>query len=418
MKVMWIVNTIFPYPSEKMKIKKSVFGGWMQGLMNSLLKNDEISLAVVSTYIGKELKSFYDGKVYYYLLPTYNQIKYDKKLCEFYQEVCNKFKPDLVHIHGTEYPNGLAFMNAFPNIKTVISIQGLVSAYEKLYLLNISAKDVIKNITFRDIVKFDNLFRQKKKFYNRGKYEIQMVKKCNYIIGRTSWDYSEVMGITDINKYRKCNESLRDSFYNKKWNYRYIEKNTIFVSQASYPIKGFHDLIKALPIVKKRYPNIKVYVAGNNIIDRTCLKNRLKLSGYGKYIIKLMKKNDVFDNINFVGLLNEEEMLNLMMKCNIFVQSSILENSPNSLGEAMLIGMPIVASDVGGTSDMLENTKDGLLYPYAESNLLAERIIRVLDNYDDAIMMGNNARKHAQLTHDRDKNANKMVEIYKEIIQK
>ena len=280
----------------------------------------------------------------------------------------------------------------------------------EVYVMGINHKDIIRNISFRDIIKRDNLYQAQKKFSKRGINEIKILQLVDGVIGRTSWDYAATLKYTDISKYYKCNESLRDPFYNASWDYSKIEKHTIFVSQASYPIKGFHEVVKALPIIKKYYPDVKVYVAGVNIIDRPSLKSKIKTSGYAKYLIKLMKKYKVMDNIIFVGLLNENEMVNKLLKCNVFVQSSIIEN--------MLLGMPIVASNVGGTSDMLTDKKEGFLYPYGENNLLAKYVISVFDAKENITEMGKKANIHAIKTHDRQKNANDMINIYNNLFKR
>ena len=416
MKILWIVNTIFPYPSKMLKINNNVFGGWMLSLMDEIKKKREIKLAVATVYNGKELLMYENDNVIYYLLPCKNNYKYDTDLEKYWKDVNNDFNPDLVHLHGTEFAHGLAFINACPNVKIVTSIQGLVSLCGNKYLLGISYKDILKSITFRDIVRMDNMFQARKKFINRGKNEIKILNRADIIIGRTALDYSAVMSITDVSKYRKCNESLRNMFYDVRWDYSTIDNYSILISQASYPIKGFHEMVKALPIIKKYYPNVKVYVAGQNIIDKTTFKNRIKLSGYAKYLIKLMKKYDVINDIKFIGLLSEQEMVEKMLKCNVFVQTSIIENSSNSLGEAMLLGMPIVASNVGGTSDMLVDKLEGYLYPYGEETLLAKYIVDIFNDKNRSIELGNNARNHAKKTHNRVMNANDMICIYRSIV--
>ena len=418
MRVLWIVNTIFPYPAKIIGYSSSVFGGWMNGLMNAIIKNDSIELAIATTYDGNDLKKVVDNQVTYYLLPCKDNTKYDTELEKFWIEVNKDFKPNLVHLHGTEFAHGLSFLNACKNVKSLVSIQGLVSLCGESYVMGIDHKDIIRNITFRDMIKQDNLYQAQKKFLKRGVNEIKILQSVDGIIGRTSWDYAATLKYTDISKYYKCNESLRDSFYEASWDYSEIEKHTIFVSQASYPLKGFHEVVRALPTIKKYYPDVKVYVAGVDIINRSSLNSRIKTSGYAKYLIKLMKKNNVVDSIKFVGLLNETEMVDKLLKCNVFVQSSILENSPNSLGEAMLLGMPIVASNVGGTSDMLVDKKEGFLYPYGESDLLAKYVISVFDAKDNIAEIGKEANKHAIKTHDRQKNAKDMINIYNDLLKK
>ncbi len=138
MKVLWIVNTIFPYPSEVLGFKKNVFGGWMLGLKSSLEKYKDIELAIASIYDGREFKKLDDGKTIYYLLPSKNNRKYEKSLEHYWVDVCNDFSPDVVHMHGTEYVHGLAFLNACPDMKVVTSIQGLVYLYGDVFLMIIA----------------------------------------------------------------------------------------------------------------------------------------------------------------------------------------------------------------------------------------------------------------------------------------
>lgn len=416
MRILWIVNTIFPYPAEMLGKDKNVFGGWMIGLLNALKQKDDIKIAVASTYNGKELKKYIDNNIIYYLVPCKDNTKYDKKLEIYWKKIEDEFDPNLVHLHGTEYAHGLAYLRACPNKKSILSLQGLLGSIAKNYLLGISRKDVYRNMTFRDFIKNDNMIRQKESFEKRSIYEEEIIKKVDVLIGRTKWDYNETLKVVGFDKYFKCNESLRNVFYNYEWKYNEVEKNAIFVSQASYPIKGFHEMIKAISIVKNKISNVKVYIAGHNIIDDKSLKSKLKMSGYAKYLKSLIRKYNVSDNIEFIGLLSEEKVVKKMLTCNLYVQASLIENSSNSLGEAMILGMPIVASNVGGTSTMIENEKEGLLYDCQDYKQLAVNIITLLGNSTKAINLGKNARKHALLTHDREINATTMYNIYKEVL--
>lgn len=416
-RILWIVNTIFPYPSSQMGYKTNVFGGWMNSLHNEMIKNGDIKLAIATVYKGKTLKRFFDGKTIYYLVPSKNNMKYEKKLEKYWQEVYNDFKPVIVHLHGTEFAHGLSFLRCFPNVKSVVSIQGIVTLCAKHYLDGIKKTDIIKNITLRDIIRHDNLFEQQKKYYKRGLNEVKILKRADIIIGRTSFDYNFVKENTDFSKYRKCNESLRDIFYNSIWDNKNIEKYSIFIPQASYPIKGLHRLIEQLAAVKSKFSDMKVYIAGANIIANSTLIERIKLSGYGKYLKSLIKKYNLFDNIIFVGLLNEEEIMGMLKKCSLFVQASTLENSSNSLGEAMIIGMPILASDVGGTKDIFSNKKDGFLFNYNNSSQISKIIIDIFSGKIDTCKMQSNARKHALNTHNIEDNKKTMLDIYDEIME-
>ena len=416
-KILWIVNTIFPYPAEKLGLKKTAFGGWLNSLSDTLRKSEDFKLAIATVYNGKDLKKMDDGQVIYYLLPGAPALKYDKKLEKYWKDINEEFKPDLVHINGTEYAHGLAFINVCPNVTTLTSIQGLVSVYANVYYANIPVKDIIKNITFRDIIKNDSIIQARKKFIKRGKNEIEILKKTNAITGRTIWDYSNVQAINPNVKFYWSNRILREEFYNsKKWDISKIERHSIFCSQAGYPIKGLHYMIEAANILKREYPDIKVYIAGQNITKSDTIKEKMKISGYGKYIKGLMRKYNLEGNIIFTGMLDAQGMVNRLLNSNVFVQTSAIENSPNSLGEAMLLGVPCVASYVGGTCDMLEHNKEGFLYTYTEPAILAEYIKRIFEDDELCMKFSNNAINKANVTHNKERITQETIDMYIDII--
>ena len=88
----------------------------------------------------------------------------------------------------------------------------------------------------------------------------------------------------------------------------------------------------------------------------------------------LIKKYSLQNNIIFTGILNEKEMKQKFLESHIFVSSSAIENSPNSVGEAMVLGIPIISSYVGGVPDMIEHKKEGYLYQPDAPYMLAHYI--------------------------------------------
>ena len=124
------------------------------------------------------------------------------------------------------------------------------------------------------------------------------------------------------------------------------------------------------------------------------------------------------ENIKFTGYLNAEKYKEELLKSNVYVQASSVENSSNSLGEAMILGVPCVASYVGGTPDMLIDKEEGFLYPYTEPELLAYYISKYFDDDNLCIEKGNKARTHAIKRHSWSNNAKSILEIYKNITTK
>ncbi|MEO7045362.1 MAG: glycosyltransferase, partial [Ferruginibacter sp.] len=153
MKILWITNSIFPAPSKELGNPAPIYGGWMYNLAENLALSNKLAIATV--YDGIELKKYMIDNVVYYLLPSKSTIKYIKNLEEVWKKVIEEFEPDIVHIHGTEYAPALACMRSCPSLKYIISIQGLISAIANYYFGGIRNLDIIRNITFRDVVKKD-----------------------------------------------------------------------------------------------------------------------------------------------------------------------------------------------------------------------------------------------------------------------
>ena len=122
------------------------------------------------------------------------------------------------------------------------------------------------------------------------------------------------------------------------------------------------------------------------------------------------------NNVIFVGNLNEKELVDNLLASHVYVMPSHIENSPNNLCEAMILGLPCIASDVGGTSTLMENKKEGLLIQDGDPWLLAGTIVEMKNNYDQAIAYGKNARIRALKRHNPDKIIENLLNIYRVIL--
>jgi len=184
MRVLWITNTLFPDVCAALSVEKPVVGGWMYAGARSLLNTiPAITMAVAAIYSGKEMQKMEIGDITYYLLPSQNYTNYNIKLEQYWKQVKDDFQPDVVHIHGTEYAHGLAYVKACGNKNVVVSIQGLVSVYERYYYGGLSVANVQKNITLRDIIRRDTMIDQRERMRKRGILEKEIIRSVAHIIG-------------------------------------------------------------------------------------------------------------------------------------------------------------------------------------------------------------------------------------------
>lgn len=414
MQVLWITNIVFPEVYKLLTGKEMSYasGGWMIGAAEALIQQPDVTLYIAS--LSNEVKQLVrlEGKNnIYYMLPYgkgNNRVNHEYE--HYWRQIRDEIHPDVVHIHGTELSHGLAYVDACSNKHVVVSIQGLTSVIAEYYDYGLSKSDVFRSITLRDVVR-GSIYHDKKLFRQRGEYEIELIKKVNHIIGRTNWDRARTWAINPKANYYFCNEILRDTFYVGQWKYDKCKKHQIFVSQANYPIKGFHQLLRALPLVIKEYPDVQVKVAGGGSVCKT-FKQKMMIAGYPNFIAQLIDRLNLDSHICFLGTLNEAEMKQEYLSANLFICPSSIENSPNSLCEAQLLGVPVLAAYVGGIPDLMKGDEEHL-YRFEEVEMLAMMICNVFRSSES--FSGDLERERALIRHNKKTNVEQLYSIYKTV---
>lgn len=421
MKVLWLCNIMLPVIAEALGRGASNKEGWLSGLASRIMdtgKENNIQLGVCFPIApnsepirGKVQDVCYFG----FEENTAKAEIYDENLEKRLEAIVKEFEPDVIHCFGTEYPHTLAMTRVCKEKnRLLIGIQGLCFKYADYYMADLPKK-VQRRYLLRDFLKQDNLAKQQQKYVMRGKFEIEALKNTGNVTGRTDWDLQAVREVNPNVKYHFMNETLRANFYGPVWDYQKCEKYSVFLSQGNYPIKGLHYVLQAMPDILKKYPETKVYVAGDIITRYESVKEKIKIGSYGKYCRDLIKKNRLEEKVIFLGRLDSVQMCDRYLKSHLFLSPSAIENSPNSVGEAMLLGMPVVSSRVGGVANMLTHGEEGILYPYQNVQKLTEAVCAVFEQGEKAAEYGERARKHALSTHNPETNYRRLLEIYEDL---
>jgi glycosyltransferase involved in cell wall biosynthesis len=108
-------------------------------------------------------------------------------------------------------------------------------------------------------------------------------------------------------------------------------------------------------------------------------------------------------------------MINEYQKAHVFICSSSIENSPNSLGEAQLIGVPCISSYVGGVADMIDESKTGLMYRFEEFEMLSDNIRKIFSDDSLALYLSENGINEATKRHNQQTNLYQTISIYNAI---
>lgn len=412
MKVLWLCN-MMPGVVKQAITGKEGNGLWVDHVLHDLRKQADLEIRLLCPGTPHQIGAL-DASCSYSTFRTKAPYTYLPEVESQFRQELKAYQPDVIHIWGTEYAHTLAMVNAAEQEamvnRVVVSIQGLCSIYAGHYAEGVP-QSVIRGKTLRDLLRQDDIPRQQKKFALRGKLEVQALRKVSHVIGRTVWDKACTNQINPQAAYHFCNETLRMAFFDHQWDFSSCTRYNIFASSCVYPVKGFHYLLEAFAEVVKAYPDATLSVPGKSYLT----VSPLRCSSYQKYLAKLTRQYGLEDKIEFLGSLSAEGMKDAYLKANVFVLPSTIENSPNSLGEAMLLGVPCVAADVGGVTTMMTHETEGFVYQSTAPYMLAHYIKNVFAMGERAAAMGQAARAHARKTHDPETNLRDLLGIYEEI---
>ena len=418
MKILWFTNNACS--ASKIYSPKSFQGGWLASLENQLNKNPDVKL-FISFYHNKPTVPFdYNNSRYYPVLK-------EKKLkCKIIERVFNRFNnnieleinrlvdvvkevnPDIIHIHGTEENFGL--IQKLVAQPVVISMQGIINPICEKFFSGMPRAVVKKYEPLRLKFSFHSQLYRYKRFMAMAKNELEILNISKSIIGRTDWDRRVTSVLSPNRKYYHNDELLRDTIYKNNWNSDcYLSNEFKIITITGSPLfKGFETIIKTAGILQK-LQEIKFEW---NIVGLSEDDPGVKM------MVSWMNVNLKDVNIYFLGKIPPEKFIPLMQNSNVYCQASHIENSPNSLCEAMYIGMPVVATFAGGTESMLENNKEGLLVQDGDPYSMAGAIMELKNNPEKAKQLAHNARQRALLRHDPDKVVRELLTIYKDITGK
>lgn len=431
-RVLWICNIMLPVIARKLSLPYSNREGWLSGIFEQQTAERaerEIALGICFPAESAERKGEKSaGPLMVSGVPCYGFAEnlekpelYDSSLEVCFREIFEDFKPDMIHVFGTEFPHALAAVRAFGKPeRTLVGIQGLCYRIEQVYAAGLPP-EVFGRVTFRDFIRQDSMKRQQEKFRLRGENEKEIIRLTGHITGRTAFDREGTGQVNPKAEYHLMNETMRGSFYEGCWKEEGCLRHSIFLGQGDYPLKGFHFLLEAMPEILAEYPDAVLYVAGNSVIGHGSVRERLKLPAYGKYLLELIRKYKLADHVVMLGRLTEEEMKEHFLSSHVFVCPSVLENSPNTVGEAMLLGVPVAASRAGGIPDLLADGQEGLLFTPGNSREIAQAVCAVFDGSRDgegrtlAQRLSAAGRKRARVTHDGKTNCQRLMEIYRDI---
>ena len=315
---------------------------------------------------------------------------------ELWKQIAEAFQPDILHIWGSEMTHGLCAMSAMPNVPAVVYLQGLMAQIYKHDEAGISFLEKLRFITIRDIIEAKGIHASNHFEKKRAEIERLIISNVKNVILENDWSEINCKVISPDCRIFHSLLPINRRFASYEWKADEMEPHTIFTVAGGYPIKGHHILLKALAIIKRWYPDVKLYIPGYNPLNDDKGLRKLFTRGYTRYVKNLIKKNNLSNNIFYTGKLSMNEMATYMSKCNVFAMPSAIENHSSTLIEAMMVGAPCVTSYVGGVANYLRHGENGFMYRFDEPETLAGYVMRLFEDSELAARIGRIAMEESR----------------------
>jgi len=397
MKVLWFTPIPPKVALERRGSSGNSTGFWIHALIDQLAEREDFALGVCYEDHGTSEPFSHQG-VEFFPVPAMGKLQsacnvdwgHARKVLGRAGDIIRKFQPDVVHVHGFESVFGLLKAEKITNKPVVVSIQGLMKPCAQVAWGDKSFWEVARIQRWWDAMRGFPSLRSRRLFERRAIAEAQAIKTVDAVLGRTDFDRSFAWSISPQTKYFMVGEILRDGFYAERWACDASEPFTIIASGRLTFQKGIHRAIEAAAMLKPVFPQLKLKIVGSLVPSGECL-----------YIQRYAKQLGLAGQVEFLGWLPEPALIRELKSARVYLNPSFMENSSNALAEAMLLGMPCVASLVGGTGSQITHGKNGILYPVAEAAMLADSIRELLENPELAVVLGNAARNCARPRHDR-----------------
>jgi len=289
---------------------------------------------------------------------------------------------DIVHVHGTELQLASALPGGHRTPPHVISIQGIISLYKH---------------------QLTNLFSKRYLYWSLSSlYEKQEIRRANYFFCRTEWDQHFVRTINPHAGITVCWEMLRPEFF--RYHHPFTGKGILFMG-GDNPLKALPVCLEVFSHLAVRHPDLRLHIVGS-----------LHGDAYRQLLRRLDDRPLSRDNVVIHGALDAPAICRLYTECFCLYHPSLIDNSPNSVCEAQVAGLPVVATKVGGVSSLIDDGRTGLLVRKNDVEGHASTLDRLFRDSGLQRWISRNSRERAQQRHDKTAILNKTLDTYRKII--
>lgn len=406
MRVLWFSVTPSLYEEKKQ-------GGWVASLERIVrLYGNNIELGIAFEHPDKCFKVERNGVTYYPMNKVGTRLKRLRLMLNYANDwdflkpmvlkVIDDFRPDLIQCFGSEWPFGLITNEV--DIPIIIHMQGFVNIYTLSSSMCCRASDLFKHHHYNPFFMLHYWYRGLKTD-SSNKREQEVMRRNKHYMGRTEWDKNIVKYYSPKAKYYHCEEAIRPEVLHTElsWKFTPRKKMRIVTISSASTLKGNDLILRTANILKDFGFDFEWRVAGN--------KSNFKLF---ENIIGV-KHNKL--NIDLLGFINANKVVKELCEADVYVHTAIIDNSPNSLCEAQLIGCPVIAANVGGIPQLVDSGRTGILFPYNEPHTLAFTLMNIHEKRNLLEKISSEERQVAHKRHDEQKIWQTLYTIYTDIVK-
>lgn len=424
MKVLWFTNILMPDASRYAGRPASRGSGWwISELLNRLKQRDDVQMAVVTTagLSVRDCSCNVDGVDYFILRASASHallghLGYgaacpaSSAQVKKYVSIVQQWKPDIIHVHGTERDYGLCKAWGLIKTPTAVSIQGLMApCARKAYgeLMPMELHSVLHRVFGLRVA----CLSRWRWFRAQMPLEERILKSADIVLGRTEWDHAWAWLLAPHMAYRHVDELMRPEFvYATPWRLESCRRHELFCTSGAEPLKGLHVLIEAVWRLRLLYPDIRLKIASAGFTPKPS-------DDYARFVLRLVAKYELQNTVSFLGLIDAKEIVQCLKIAHCFVTPSFIENGCNALQEAMLVGTPSVVTLTGGLLTTVDSEKTALTFPVGDVALLARQVQRLFDDDRLAATLSKNALAVAQKRHDPKTVEEQVMSAYRELVR-
>lgn len=410
-KVLWLC--LFPFTNQSMRST----GTWLGTMIEALLQKEEIELycvafAKVNEYERRDCNGLTQW-VIPHEKPNSKGLPSDRTI-EFIKNLEREIEPDLIHVWGTESFWGMLLARRILTTPSLLDIQGILGAISRVFYGGLTNKELFQCIGLKEILRPNSfVYFTKRTFEKRAKYENFIISNFSNISVQSDWVKSYIKHQNPETRIFHTGFILREEFYESEpWAFSAHRAPVVFTSSSGLiTYKGLHVLFRAIAVLKQKFPDIQLRIGGRIQYGRY----KFIRGGYAAWLQKEARRLGIEDSIVWLGGINASEIVRELHMAQVVAIPSFVESFCLALAEAMVVGVPSVASFAGAIPELGKHNESVLYFPVGDHMACAWQIERLLTDKTLVNVISENARRIGMERNDKTTVTNIQLDIYRQI---